>query len=188
MDDTIRCFIAVELPVQVLKDIGAYLAQLRKIAPEIRWVRPESMHITLKFLGEQPAALVESVAKKMVLIKDQFSPFSLSVTGSGCFPNRRQPRVFWLGMEQDKSNPLISLHEWIDNQMESLGFEKEKRRFSPHLTLGRIKQARRHDEIFKFFDQNPFSSDRFFVDRISLMRSQLKTTGAVYTALNIFPF
>ena len=188
MEDQIRCFIAVELPAVIQDEIGTYLSQLKKIAPEVRWVRAGSIHITLKFLGEQPASMVSQIEKKMDDVRGLIEPFTLAITGGGCFPNRRQPRVFWLGLEQDKSNPLFKVNAWIEDQMAMLGFDKEKRRFSPHLTLGRVRQPGDFSGIFDFFAENPFQSEGFQVKGISLMRSDLRTSGAVYSAVKQVSF
>lgn len=188
MDDQIRCFIAVELPAGILDEIETYLARLKKIAPEIRWVRAGSIHITLKFLGEQPEVKVKEVAKKLEGAKGLVQPFTLTVNGAGCFPNHRQPRVFWLGLEQDKSNPLFQLHAWVEDRLALVGFEKEKRRFSPHLTLGRVKQSGDYTRVFNFLDENPLRSESFLIKEISLMQSELRPSGALYTAIKTVAF
>ena len=188
MDDHIRCFIAVKLPALILNEIGDYLAQLKKTAPDIRWVKSGSIHITLKFLGEQSQSKVAEVGRKLDGVGGLVKPFNLTVSGAGCFPNRRQPRVFWLGLEQDKSNPLFQLNAWVEDQLETLGFEKEKRRFSPHLTLGRVKQPGDYARIFNFLDEHNFRSESFLVEEVSLIRSELKPSGAVYTAIKKVAF
>jgi len=186
-EDLIRCFIAVELPADLLKEIAAYTQKLNEQTSGIRWVRPSGVHITLKFLGEITASRVEDVRKSLANISSVAEPFTLSISGAGCFPNRRQPRVIWLGLEHDPAHSLFKLHNWLDDQLTLLGFEKEKRRFSPHLTLGRIKYAGDFKSLFNYIDQNAFPGRIFHVDRISLIRSTLQPSGAVYNKLADYP-
>ena len=182
----IRCFIAVSLPLQILDQIGLYLSRLRNTAPQIRWVRPAGIHITLKFLAEQPAAVVKNVAGELADVGRVCPPFQLQVAGTGCFPNKRKPRVFWLGLEHDKNNSLFRLHEWIDTKLEPLGFEREKRRFSPHLTLGRVKDPSHCGSVFDFLAENPFNPLKFVVQEVGLIQSELRPEGAKYTTINSY--
>ncbi len=183
----IRCFIAISLPTNILDEIGSYLQQLKKIDPTVRWAKVAGIHITLKFLAGQPEPIVNSIEKELIGICGVSQPFQLTVTGAGCFPNQKRPRVFWLGLEHDQNNSLFRLHDWIDTHLEPLGFEREKRRFSPHLTLGRVKDQAGHRPVFDYFGQNPFSPMKFMVREITLMRSELRPEGAKYTPLHRYP-
>ncbi len=182
-ESLIRCFIAVELPADLLKEISEYTQKLSEQTSGIRWVRPSGMHITLKFLGEINASRVEDIRKNLVSISNVVEPFTLGIRGAGCFPNRRQPKVIWLGLEHDPVNSLFKLHNWLEDKLSVLGFDKEKRRFSPHLTLGRIKYPGDFKPLFDYLDQNTFPGRIFRVDKISLIRSTLQPSGAVYTKL-----
>jgi 2'-5' RNA ligase len=184
----IRCFIAISLSDEILDELDSYLQQLKKISPGVRWVKPAAIHITLKFLGEQPAQLVGSVERELTGISDVCSPFALSVVGTGCFPNRNRPRVFWLGLEHDAQNSLFKLHEWIDKRLEPLGFTREKRRFSPHLTIGRAKEQSRYPEVFEYFTEHPFPELKFDVNEVVFMRSELRPEGAKYTPIQKYQF
>ena len=109
--------------------------------------------------------------------------FDLKVTGTGCFPNKRKPRVFWLGLQHDINNTLFKLHEWVDQKLDPLGFPREKRRFSPHLTLGRVKTEADYHHVFDFFEKSPFPTMQFKVTEVIFMRSQLHPQGAIYTPI-----
>ena len=185
----IRCFIAIHLPDEIKTQISTFLDELRKLSKEVRWVNVDNLHLTLKFLGEIESARVDKIKENLSPLCQEFSKFTLKIAGTGCFPNRRKPRVFWLGMEQSKENPLFSMHKWIETNLENLGFEKEKRRFSPHLTLGRVRAKHTVDftYLFNHMDSIPFTPVDLDVENISFMQSRLKPTGAEYSIIESYP-
>ena len=187
-EQLIRCFIAVNLPDKIRVEIKSYLSELMRLTSAVKWVRVENIHLTLKFLGEIEADKVKLIEDKLADIGNVFSPFELSIAGSGCFPGRKNPRVFWLGLEQGIENPLFSLHQWIEKQLSPLGFAIEKRRFSPHLTLGRVKNQEDFSDLYTFLDQQPFKKTIFRADKLSFMQSVLKPTGAVYSVIHEYFF
>jgi 2'-5' RNA ligase len=188
-DKYIRCFIAIHLPHDILIRISNYIKDLKKQSDDVRWVRADNIHLTLKFLGEIDSTKVKLVKECLYLLSDEFSSFSLSISGSGCFPGKKHPRVFWLGMEQGKENPLFGVHNWIEKQLSDLDFEKEKRRFSPHLTLGRFRarQPANFSDLFTFLENNPFNPVNFEVKEIFFMQSILEPTGAEYKTIEKYP-
>ena len=185
-DNLIRCFIAVKIPEVAIMDIDKYSESLKRIAPDVRWVRVKGIHLTLKFLGEIKAARVTQVKESLSTIEGIFDVFNLNIKGTGCFPNRKRPRVFWLGVEQDNNNSLTLVQQWIEDRLYDLGFDKEKRRFSPHLTLGRVKKPQDFTNLFKYMDKHPFENVSFKVEEIVLMQSILKPYGAEYISVQIY--
>ena len=185
----IRCFIAINLPSDVREQISKYIENLKVYSKDIRWINAANLHLTLKFLSEITSDKVHQVKKCLYPISDQFSSFNLNIFGTGCFPGKKRPRVFWIGMEQDKTNPLFVIQQWIENQLLDLKFEKEKRRFSPHLTLGRVRAKTPVDfsELFTFLEQNPFEPFKFSVTSIFFMQSILKPSGAEYHIIEKYP-
>ena len=181
--DKIRCFIATELPLELKLKIDTYIDSLRNISPQIKWIKAKNLHITLKFLGEIPYELIEKIHNELSDVSTIVNPFEMSVRGTGFFPNQNKPRVIWLGLQNDSKNSIFKLHEWIDKKLQALGFEREKRRFSPHLTLGRIKFPDNIQKLSEFINKNEFKSEFFKVDQIILMRSELKPTGAEYSQI-----
>ena len=141
---TIRAFIAIELSNAaraVLTEVNEALAQQ---APRqaVRWVNPERMHLTLRFLGDTP---VEKVADLKTVLDDaakHVEPFVMTLDSLGCFPNERKPRVIWVGVMGDVAQ-AETLRASIDRMLEPLGWEMERRPFRAHLTLGRVKEQRR---------------------------------------------
>ena len=184
----IRCFIAIKLPETLLNDIGQYINQIKKIAPDVRWVKAQNIHITLKFLGEIEKNLLQQVVEELFPLVNLVKHFELVVSGFGSFPSAKNPRVFWLGLEPDIKNSLYTLYQWIDKNLESLGFNREKRRFSPHLTVGRIKKPQNFKKLYHFIERNQFPKCIFKVDKIVLMRSELNVTGAIYTPIEEYFF
>lgn len=180
MPQIFRSFFAIELPGSLKGEIDAYIDQLKTLAGGVKWVRSGSLHITIKFLGDQPAAMVERAALAGMELAGSCPPFSISVTGFGAFPNRHKPRVFWLGIQSTPQQPLYQLQSALEELLEPLGFEKENRRFSPHLTLGRVKRAQSFSDLLNFVDDQPFGPVTFEPKELVLMRSILKPQGAVY--------
>ena len=128
-----RLFIALDIDDAIRERITRFVDGVRNFAPEARWVRPESLHITLKFIGEQPDAAVEKIKKELACVSAGAT--EITFRGYGFFPTPKSARVFWIGMEAGPQ--LTALAAAIDDKMASLGIPKEDRAFSPHLTLAR---------------------------------------------------
>src|SRR5712692_9849708 len=131
-----RLFVALEIPSTVRKNLAELLKSLRAVSPQTRWVRPENLHVTLKFIGEVPEAKLADIRSALAgTLSDQ--PVTLDFRGLGFFPNEKHPRVFWAGIETSPN--LKTLAEDIDKATEKLGIPREQRSFSPHLTLARFE-------------------------------------------------
>jgi 2'-5' RNA ligase len=183
MSNTIRTFIAIELPEKIIYTISKIQEEIKSYGLKIRWVRPENIHLTLKFLGDIKEADTEKVAKAVSESVTGYPPISLAVKGIGVFPGIKSPRVVWLGVS-NQLDVLTTFQKTLDEKLEAIGFPKEKRPFRGHLTLGRIKSKidpKTLNDVLKEFTQ--FESERFFADRIILYKSELKPKGPVYTKL-----
>jgi 2'-5' RNA ligase len=185
-DQLIRCFIAIPLPSEIRDAIDNYLKELKKLTDAVKWVKTAHIHLTLKFFGEIKVAKVQSIKQCLSDINNTISPFILSVNGSGCFPNKRKPRVFWLGLGAQGLSDLERMYHWLESRLATIDFEKEKRRFAPHLTLGRVKYDDDFSPLFAYLAQMPFSALSFQVDELALIRSRLYPDGAQYTTLEKF--
>jgi 2'-5' RNA ligase len=128
-----RLFIALDIDESIRKRVARYIDGVRGFAPEARWIRPESLHVTLKFIGEQPESAVEPISHELETIRADSA--QIQFRGYGFFPTAKSPRVFWIGMEAGPQ--LTGLAAAVDAKMASLGIPKEDRAFSPHLTLAR---------------------------------------------------
>jgi len=183
MSNTIRTFIAIELPEKIIYTISKVQEEIKSYGLKIRWVRPENIHLTLKFLGDIKTADTEKVARAVSESATGYPALSLAVKGIGVFPGIKKPRVLWLGISK-QLDLLTALQKTLDEKLEAMGFPKEKRPFRGHLTLGRIKSVidpkTLHDVLKEFIQ---FESESFFADKIILYKSDLKPNGAVYTKL-----
>ena len=178
-----RIFIAVDLPNELRKELSTLQRELQPLTDTARWVAPESIHITLKFIGEVPEKRIEDIDAALTGLT--WKPFTLTVRGVGFFPGNRSPRVFWAGME---APTMQDLSEQLDSRMEPRGFEKEKRAFRPHITLARARDSRLDSSLVTAaaqYAEREFGS--FPVDRIFLFKSILKPSGAVYERLKEYP-
>jgi len=187
MDEKIRTFIAVSLPEPVLRAIVAAQEKLKESGLNIRWVRQEGIHLTIKFLGDIDRDDVEKIRGAMERATNVFSAFRLQGDGVGVFPNLSRPRVAWVGVSGDLEI-LRTLQKDLESQLDSLGFPKEKRPFRGHLTLGRVKgrldPAKLRDSLEAL---GGFRTEPFTVQSIVLFQSDLRPDGAVYSRLAEVP-
>jgi 2'-5' RNA ligase len=188
MRDTIRAFIAIELGAELRTALDRLSHQLEhRIEPgTVRWVKTQAMHLTLIFLGDTPVEQVHLIQRAIAGAARGFPSLSLTASGLGCYPNLRQPRVVWVGVHEP-SGHLARLKINLDNHLKGLGFEPEQRPFSPHLTLGRVQKQASRDAGRKLGQEVQAMAvgqvGRITVDRIGLIRSDLKPTGPVYSTL-----
>ena len=178
-----RTFIAIEIPAEIRKEMAKVQDGLKNSGAEAGWTRPEGIHLTLKFLGEVPEPKTGEINKALVQAAEATSRFRLEIAGAGAFPNGKNPRVVWLGVSGEIDR-LSALQRLVEESMTALGFDREDRAFSPHLTLARIKYLRPGYSWQKAIDNiKDIRLAGFDVDHISLMKSDMKPSGAVYTEL-----
>ena len=184
--EQVRTFIAIELSEEVRAGLTRLQEELKRRGEGVKWVRPEGIHLTLKFLGNVPADRIEEIAQAVRDACVGFSPFQISFAGLGCFPNLRRPRVIWVGVEGE-TETVARLQRAIEGNLAALGFPPEERGFSPHLTLGRVRkevgsgERRRLGQLIEATAAGQLGG--MMVEAINVMRSDLKPTGAVYTQL-----
>jgi 2'-5' RNA ligase len=188
-EKALRAFLAIDPPEEIFKEIINIQELLRKaVQGDIRWVRPEGMHLTLKFFGyvyESDVANISDVVKNNVA---NMKTLLLNVRSVGAFPSVNRPRVLWLGIDGD-TDALINLQMEIDAGLEGYGFKKEDRLFRPHLTLARIKEPKGLIGLAETIEKNEdYNAGSFSVSGLTLFKSDLKPTGAIYTKLAHFPF
>jgi 2'-5' RNA ligase len=188
--EPIRAFIAIELPSQVKTALSQLQDNLKtNKSASVKWVDPEGIHLTLKFLGNVDEAEIPALNKALSEAVRGVAPFCLELGEPGAFPNPQAPRVVWVGIGGE-IEPLRTLHNNIDRVLAPLGFPPEKRAFSPHLTLGRVREEalpgekRRLGESVAALKTGAKSS--FRVESLSLMRSRLTKEGALYSCLSSF--
>ena len=184
----IRAFIAVELPAELKRELAELEAQLKKNSPPVvKWVDPNNIHITLKFLGEISEDSIEELMLAIEEAAQGILPFQLEVRGVGAFPNLERPQVLWTGVKGELEK-IAQLQERIESNTEQLGFPRESRAFSPHLTLGRVRNEARPNErhrLGKLLTDTSFTAtNNIDVHAVDLMRSHLTPTGAIYSCVS----
>ena len=175
----IRMFIAISLPDTVRATLGRVNAALALQVPPraVRWVKPELMHVTLRFLGDTAASLIPTITIELDRISAQQQTFNLVVSGLGCFPNRKRPRVIWAGLQGDVAQASV-LAAAVNAFLLPLGWAEEKRPFRPHLTLGRVNDSRKLQGIIWGME---IEEMMVRVTAVHLIESQLKSSGPVHT-------
>ncbi|MFT3893654.1 MAG: RNA 2',3'-cyclic phosphodiesterase [Anaerolineales bacterium] len=186
-----RAFIAVEIPHEIQQAIYKAISNFRQATGSlIRWVPPENMHLTLKFLGDVSASNVEMLTQMLRAEADSSHCFDIRVGGLGSFPSLRRPRVIYIGIQAPAG--LEALHHGVESASRRLGYESEERAFSPHLTIGRVKQdasASDQQKIRLALENIHIDSlGTARVDSVHLFKSELKPSGSVYTKLFSAPF
>jgi RNA 2',3'-cyclic 3'-phosphodiesterase len=183
----LRCFIAIEIPELIRKEISGLIDNLKKYDADVKWIHAENIHLTLKFLGNTPEILLPKINDSLSAVVASYKPFYITIGDTGVFPNRKFPKVCWIGIED--TGMLKTLRGDIETSMKRLGFKSEEREFNPHLTIGRVRSRQGMISILNELDQY---KGRTFggitVDRISIMKSELKPEGAEYTCLYEAPF
>jgi 2'-5' RNA ligase len=177
-----RCFIAIDISGNIKDAIAGVIEKCRLNSKGVRWVPAENVHLTLKFLGDVKEDLIPEIKNGLAPICMRHDVFNINIRGAGAFPNFKYPGVLWMGI--DESEELKRIYEDIEESMSELGFEKEDRKFSPHLTIGRVKDRKGVEpaikELYTF-------KDTFFgsieVNEVLLMKSVLKPTGAEYSKI-----
>lgn len=184
MSERLRLFVAFELPPPIVAELTDYIAPLRELDDGVRWVKPDKVHLTLKFLGETPVAKIATIKATLAEVCRQFAPFTCEIAGAGTFPNPQRPQVLWVGLH-DPHGRLGKLAQEVDRALHQVGFAREKRAFSPHVTLGRVRAGRAAAAVKEMMN-HPFPSRELACEKLVLMHSVLQREGAVYTALQRF--
>ncbi|MBD3182386.1 RNA 2',3'-cyclic phosphodiesterase [Candidatus Poribacteria bacterium] len=181
--ETIRTFIAIKLPENIHKVLKQLQDELKESMPDVRWTKYGNIHLTLKFLGDTPVSQVDFIDEKLREISGKFSSFNMILEGVGAFPNSRKPRIIWAGINTTDET-LENLAKQIEKEMDKIGFPKEKRKFKPHLTIGRIRKLNNPTVMSKVLENIQIRKiGEFTVESVSFIESQLDPGGSIYTTL-----
>ena len=185
--EQIRSFIAIELPLEVKTELASLEKRIKAGRHYfVKWVDPEGIHLTLKFLGNITSTAVPQIVEAITRAARPISPLRLQVEGLGAFPNLMRPQVIWVGIGGEVEK-LGALQKGIDDALSPLGFTPESRSFSPHLTFGRLRDritlGERQDFAQRISSMGFETGLSFEVSDIKLMRSQLTPRGAIYSQL-----
>jgi len=180
-----RTFIAIELPPEIKTALGNIQAELKLARADAKWVKPENIHLTMKFLGEIDEALVEKIRSILEEIARRNEPFELSLSELGAFPKLNYPRVIWVSITSGQQ--VAKIAEEIEKETVKIGLPSESRPFSSHITLGRMRSGLNRTalvEKINFLNSNlPSLKPEFKVRSLTLFKSTLTPSGPIYEIL-----
>lgn len=180
----IRAFIAISISSDIKQELAALIDKLKTSGADVKWVNPENIHLTLKFLGYISPEKIEEVKKVLDGIKSKFTPFKITFSGVGAFPKLSYPRVIWVGMQNGKDDAK-RIYELLEAGLEKTGFKKEERAFSAHLTIGRVRSGKNRQDLKSAIENLKFSPEKTqTVEHLTLFKSALTPKGPIYTPLH----
>jgi len=180
----IRSFIAIGLDSGIKAELEASICKLKGSGADVKWVRCENIHLTLKFLGNISPDTVEDVKKILDNAGMRFAPFKMTLSGVGAFPGLSHPRVIWVGIGEG-ADEAKKIYAFLEEGLEKLRFEREERPFSPHLTIGRVRSSGKKEALASAVEGlklRPDISQR--VESITFFQSTLTPKGPIYTPLH----
>lgn len=182
----LRTFIAIPLAAEVQERILALQNEVKKeISQGVKWVEKQSLHVTLKFLGDVEESAVSAISSCLAKMTEKLAPFSFRVQGVGVFPNKEKPHILWTGIEGAREI-LPSLARNLDTEMKRFGIASEEKEFSPHITIGRVKRFAEIPlaSIHTFLQHKDLGLGEVQVKSILLFKSELFPEGPIYTSLS----
>jgi len=178
-----RTFIAIELDETIRNELAQVQARLQYSGADVKWVEPGNIHLTLKFLGEVSEEKVKQASSILEAIARRFQPFEITVQGIGVFPKPDFPRVVWAGLTQGHEKTSDLAHA-VEDSLENIGFQRESRPFSSHLTIGRVRSPKNKavlkEKILSTKIEKHLAQT---IDSLTLFRSELTSTGPIYTKI-----
>ena len=182
-EEVLRTFIAFPIGEGLVEKIGSLQSELKPLKLDAKMVDPKKIHLTLKFLGDTPIASLEEIQKTVEEIAGRHTSFSVSIDSFGTFPNSRSPRILWVGCKED-SLEAEALAEELDRGLSPLGFEMEKRKFRPHLTLARLRSLKNEKRFAAFVESYTLPwKETLSCQTLIHYKSTLTPQGAFYEPL-----
>ena len=180
-----RGFISID--IDSFQKIQEFERDIKDTGANVKLVEPENIHLTLKFLGDTDESLIDRIEEIMKYSVKDVEPFEIQLIGSGVFPNERYIKVMWIGIKNSENIGKIA--SLIDEKISTLGFEKEKRKFSAHLTIARVKNAKNKEKLLNIIEKyRDIEFAKIKVDTIKLKKSTLTPKGPIYTTLKEIKF
>jgi 2'-5' RNA ligase len=183
-----RIFLAIEISEEAREICALHVERLRTRFPDVRvgWERPEKMHVTLKFLGNTSDEVLARLKTRSNEVAREQSTFSTALAWPGVFPNRSQPRILWVGLE-DAERRLERIHKSIDKVCGELGYKPDTKRFTPHITIGRVREPRTASALALAHLETDIQPVQFNVPKVVIYESRLQSTGSVYEPVASLP-
>ena len=191
--DKIRSFIAIPIPAEIRRGLAEVENDLMPAQAGVKWVPEDNFHVTLKFLGYVEPERLEAVARGVEAAVQGAKPFEVELAGVGAFPKITRPSVVWVGVTRG-AQEMITLADRVDAEMAKIGFERESRPFSPHITIGRVKSPKNRggppenlDRLRELIERHQNREvGSFGVEQVNIMKSDLRITGPIYSAISEF--
>jgi RNA 2',3'-cyclic 3'-phosphodiesterase len=175
-----RTFIAVQIPQEIQQAVGEYIDSMKKCLKDIKWVEPQNLHFTIKFLGEVKNSDIGNIKECVANVANEFSPFSLGLSDIGFFPSEYRPKVVWIGVDGGEDT-LLDLYQDMERCFEEYGFDREAKTFSPHLTIGRAKKFK---NVSVPENLPEFEPVMFTVSHLAVMKSTLTPEGPIHEKIS----
>ncbi|MCM8770881.1 MAG: RNA 2',3'-cyclic phosphodiesterase [Candidatus Omnitrophica bacterium] len=185
MSEKIRSFIAIALPPEIKNYLATLISDLKKTAADVKWVRPENIHLTLKFLGEQEKETLKKIEQILDALTKDFVDYEIEISQVGGFPKLEYPRVIWVGIsEGDKETKALA--KAVDEKINKVGIPKEERAFSSHITLGRVRSALKREKLVAVLKTLSLTQLklRFKAQKLVLYKSTLTPQGPIYEVIH----
>ena len=184
----IRSFLAFELPEEFKRIVSRASGEMKKSLPNVRWVKPGNIHLTVVFIGDMDTEQIDPLEKRIAGVCGEHGPFNMALKGVGVFSNRRNPRVLWVGLDGEIDRMSVFRNS-LQKVLKPFGIKQERRPFNPHLTLGRFRKNEKagvhlEELLLKYKD---LTSPVCALRELLLFKSDLKPNGAVYTRMNAWP-
>lgn len=184
----VRSFLAFELPEEIKKILSQVSGEMKKSPLNIRWVKASNIHLTVLFIGDILTDMLDDMGNHISESCSNYGPFKISVNGTGVFSSRQNPRVLWVGLDGEIDR-MADFKNTLHKRLKPFGIKKEKRRFNPHLTLGRFRKGAKYDVLLDdlLLNYKSLTSQVCMLRELVMFKSDLKPNGAVYTKLNTWP-
>ncbi|MBI5215240.1 MAG: RNA 2',3'-cyclic phosphodiesterase [Ignavibacteriae bacterium] len=178
----IRTFIAIDTPEEFKPEISRVQNMLKGVRSEVRWEQEKKFHITLKFLGDVKETTMPGMLSHLDSVLREFSSFDLTYNNLGCFPNKKFPKIIWVGAH-NTDGKLEEIQSTIEDELISFGFKREKNHFTPHITIGRVKGEKNLQNLVSLMEKVTLTPRTFHINEIVVMKSVLQPSGSEYEVL-----
>jgi 2'-5' RNA ligase len=180
-----RIFVAIDINAAARANVEQFTTAIKRdfLPLRIGWEKPEKLHLTLKFLGDINEAQLNKLQNAAAETAANFSSFKLSLDSTGCFPSAKKAKILWIGLNGELEK-LRGLYDKLEEKAEAYGFEREGRRFKPHLTVARLREPEKSQELADAFLQKQFEPTGFEVSEIAIYESKLQPTGSIYSVVS----
>ena len=182
----VRTFLSIPVKKEIKSKKNMLYSTLEDSKLSINWVKNHNLHLNIKFIGQTPEKSINKIIKSVSRITSSIKPFSVKVSGTGCFPINTRPKTLWLGISGEVK-PLIELVKEIENKLFEIGFSKDKKEFIPHITVARISYPQKVIPDVDIFLKSSYDVIDLEIDRMQFFSSELLPNGAIYSLLKTFP-